>query len=183
MEIKKQKMFQLSEIKLNPKNPRLIQDAKFKKLVKSIEAFPDMMAMRPIIIDENNMNLGGNMRYRALLELGYTEVPAEWVKKVTNLTEDQKQEFIVKDNVSFGEWDWEILTNEWDIEKLDDWDVDVQMVNDSKTPDTKPKSEELRPYVKTHILLSFPPEKILQLKPFLDEILKLEFIEYEQSSN
>lgn len=104
-----EKMFKLSDIVLNENNPRTIKDAKFKKLVQSIKEFPEMMAIRPIIIDENNMNLGGNMRYKSLLELGYTEVPEKWIKKVTGLTEEQKKDFILKDNVSFGEWDFEKL--------------------------------------------------------------------------
>ena len=119
----------LSEIKPNPKNPRLIKDEKFKKLVKSIKDFPQMLELRPIVIDENNIILGGNMRYKALKEAGYKEVS---IVRANELTEEQKDEFIVKDNVGFGEWDWDSLANEWDVEKLDDWGLDVPIFKDDE---------------------------------------------------
>jgi len=115
----------ITEIKGNPKNPRLIKDDKFKKLCNSIQNFPKMMELRPIVIDENNMVLGGNQRWKALKEIGYKELPDEWVKKASDLTEEQKQEFIIKDNVGFGEWEWEQLANDWDSELLDEWGLDV----------------------------------------------------------
>ena len=116
----------LSQIKANPNNPRVLRDEKFQKLKKSIEDFPQMMELRPIVIDENNTILGGNMRFRALQDLGYKEIKDNWVKKANELTEKQKQEFIIKDNVSFGEWNWDDLANEWDVEKLNDWGMDIQ---------------------------------------------------------
>jgi ParB-like chromosome segregation protein Spo0J len=119
----------LSEIKPNPKNPRLIKDEKFKKLVKSIKDFPQMLELRPIVVDENNIILGGNMRYKALKEAGYKEVT---IVRANELTEEQKDEFIVKDNVGFGEWDWDSLANEWDVEKLDDWGLDVPIFKDDE---------------------------------------------------
>ena len=112
----------ISEVKTNPKNPRLIKDDKFKKLVKSIQEFPQMLEIRPIVVDENNIVLGGNMRLKACKEAGLKEV---FIVRAENLTEEQKDEFIVKDNVGFGEWDWDILANEWDAEKLDDWGLNV----------------------------------------------------------
>ena len=112
----------ISEVKTNPKNPRLIKDDKFKKLVKSIQEFPQMLELRPIVVDENNIVLGGNMRLKACKEAGLREV---YIVKAENLTEQQKDEFIVKDNVGFGEWDWDILANEWDTEKLDEWGLDL----------------------------------------------------------
>jgi ParB-like chromosome segregation protein Spo0J len=112
----------ISEVKTNPKNPRLIKDNKFKKLVKSIQEFPQMLELRPIVVDENNIVLGGNMRLKACKEAGLKEV---YIVKAENLTELQKDEFIVKDNVGFGEWDWDMLANEWDTEKLDEWGLDV----------------------------------------------------------
>lgn len=104
----------LSEIKPNPVNPRVLRDDKFKKLVKSLRQFPEMMSKRPIVVDEDGMILGGNMRWRALQEIyGKTgEIPDEWVSTAKGWTEDQKREFIIKDNSSFGEWDWDILANE-----------------------------------------------------------------------
>jgi len=112
----------ISEVKTNPKNPRLIKDDKFKKLVKSIQEFPQMLELRPIVVDENNIVLGGNMRLKACKEAGLKEV---YIVKAENLTELQKDEFIVKDNVGFGEWDWDMLANEWDTEKLDEWGLDL----------------------------------------------------------
>ena len=112
----------ISEIKTNPKNPRLIKDDKFRKLVKSIKEFPQMLELRPIVVDENNIVLGGNMRLKACIEVGLKEV---FIVKAEDLTEQQKDEFIVKDNVGFGEWDWDILANEWDSELLNDWGLYV----------------------------------------------------------
>tara|TARA_R100001443_G_C3360974_1_gene179052 strand:- start:2789 stop:3349 length:561 start_codon:yes stop_codon:yes gene_type:complete len=112
----------INELKPNESNPRIIKEAKFKKLVKSIKDFPEMLELRPIIIDENNVILGGNMRYKACIEAGLKEVP---VKIAKGLTEEQKEEFIVKDNVGFGEWDWDILGNQWDNAKLGEWGMDV----------------------------------------------------------
>jgi site-specific DNA-methyltransferase (adenine-specific) len=114
----------ISDVKTNPKNPRLIKDDKFKKLVKSIEEFPQMLELRPIVVDENNIVLGGNMRLKACIEVGLKEV---YIVKADDLTEQQKDEFIVKDNVGFGEWDWDILANEWDTEKLQDWGLDLPL--------------------------------------------------------
>ena len=112
----------ISEVKTNPKNPRLIKDDKFRKLVKSIQDFPQMLQLRPIVVDENNIVLGGNMRLKACKEAGLKEI---FIVKAENLTELQKDEFIVKDNVGFGEWDWDMLANEWDAELLNDWGLFV----------------------------------------------------------
>jgi hypothetical protein len=119
MQVKKVK---ISDVKTNPKNPRLIKDDKFKKLVKSIQEFPQMLELRPIVIDENNIVLGGNMRLKACIEIGLKEI---FIVKAEDLTEEQKDEFIVKDNVGFGEWDWDLLANEWDTEKLDEWGLNI----------------------------------------------------------
>jgi hypothetical protein len=119
----------INSIKTNPKNPRLIKDDKFKKLVKSIQEFPQMLELRPIVVDENNIILGGNMRYKACVEAGLKEI---YILKAEDLTELQKDEFIVKDNVGFGEWDWDSLANEWDTDKLQDWGLDLPIYfNDS----------------------------------------------------
>jgi hypothetical protein len=112
----------INSIKTNPKNPRLIKDDKFKKLVNSIKEFPQMLELRPIVVDENNIILGGNMRHKACIEAGLKEV---YIVQAKDLTELQKDEFIVKDNVGFGEWDWDILANEWDSELLNDWGLFV----------------------------------------------------------
>ena len=112
----------INEIKPNPNNPRIIKDIKFKQLVKSIQDFPQMLELRPIVIDENNMVLGGNMRLKACIEAGLTDVP---VIHANNLSEDKKKEFIVKDNVGYGEWDWDDLANNWDAEELTEWGLDI----------------------------------------------------------
>jgi len=108
----------INKIKENRSNPRFIGKDKFKKLVKSLQEFPEMLKLRPIVVDNNNIILGGNMRYKAAVELGMKEI---WVLQANDLTEKQKQEFIIKDNVGFGEWDWDILANDWDVKKLEDW--------------------------------------------------------------
>ena len=115
----------LSTIKPNPNNPRVIKDEKFEKLKKSIKDFPKMMELRPMVINSDNIVLGGNMRLKALKELGYKEVPDEWVKRAEDLTEDEQRQFIIKDNVGFGEHDWEMLATEWDADELSDWGLDV----------------------------------------------------------
>lgn len=118
-------MIKISKLKNNPNNPRIIKDDNFKKLVKSIREFPKMLALRPIIVDENFVIQGGNMRFKALLEAGFKEIPDEWVKQVTDFTEEELKEFIIKDNIGFGEWDYDALANEWDIEKLEDWGLNL----------------------------------------------------------
>lgn len=112
----------LSEIKPNPNNPRLIKDDKFKKLCQSIKDFPEMLELRPIVVNKDHIILGGNMRYKAAKEIGLKEIP---VKVADNLTPEQEREFLIKDNTSCGEWDWEILANEWDSEELEAWGLDV----------------------------------------------------------
>ena len=119
-------MIKLSSIKPNPNNPRLIKDDKFKKLVKSISEFPKMMELRPIVVDENNIILGGNMRYKALQELGKKEIPKEWIKKASDLSDDEVRRFIIADNVGFGEWDEEMLRVDWDVDELDEWGIDSE---------------------------------------------------------
>jgi len=111
----------INEVKANENNPRFIKDYKFKKLVKSIKEFPEMLKLRPIVVNSDMVVLGGNMRLKACTEAGLKEV---YILKADELTEEQQREFIVKDNVGFGEWDWDILGNEWDAEQLEDWGLD-----------------------------------------------------------
>ena len=112
----------LYKIKSNPNNPRLIKDDKFNKLVKSIKEFPEMLKLRPIVVNDDMIVLGGNMRLKACKEAGLKEVP---IIKASELTAEQQREFIIKDNVGFGEWDWDFIANEWDAEQLDDWGLDL----------------------------------------------------------
>lgn len=116
------KELSISSLKLNASNPRFIKDDKFKKLVQSIKEFPTMLRIRPIIIDESFTILGGNMRYRASIEAGLKKV---YTIQITDLSEQEKKEFIVKDNLGFGEWDWDILSNEWNMDDLLNWGLDI----------------------------------------------------------
>jgi len=117
-------MIKITDIKTNPNNPRLIKDEKFAKLVKSINEFPKMMELRPLVVNADNVILGGNMRFKALKELGYTNIPKEWVKRADELTEDETRRFIIADNVGFGEHDWDLLANDWDSVELEEWGLD-----------------------------------------------------------
>jgi len=112
----------IKDIKMNPNNPRIIKDDKFKKLVKSIKEFPEMLEVRPIVVDDNMIVLGGNMRTKACMEAGLKEVS---IIKFSNLSEDKKKEFIVKDNVGYGEWDFDVLKSDWDVNTLIEWGLDV----------------------------------------------------------
>ena len=112
----------ISDIRENPNNPRLIKDDKFKKLVQSIKDFPQMLAIRPIVVNADMTVLGGNMRLKACKEAGLEKVP---VIMANYLTEEQQKEFIIKDNVGFGEWDWEMIANEWDSQQVTDWGMDI----------------------------------------------------------
>ena len=112
----------IKKIFQNPNNPRIIKDFKFNKLVKSIKEFPEMLKLRPIVIDENNIILGGNMRFKACQSVGLKEV---YIIKADNLSEKQIEQFIIKDNVGFGEWDWDIIANGWDTTELKDWGIDI----------------------------------------------------------
>jgi len=114
-------LVKISEVKLNPNNPRLIKDDKFKKLVQSIKDFPEMLNIRPIVVNQDMVILGGNMRYKACKEAGLKEIPII----ITDLSEDKQREFLIKDNTSGGEWDFEMLVNEWDVEQLESWGLDV----------------------------------------------------------
>ncbi len=112
----------ISEIKPNPNNPRVIKDDKFEKLVRSIKEFPKMLEIRPIVVNDDMIVLGGNMRLKACKAAGLKEVP---VIKASELTEEEQRQFIIKDNVSGGEWDWDMLANEWDSEQLKEWGLDI----------------------------------------------------------
>lgn len=118
---------EISKLKSNENNPRYIKDENFKKLVKSIKEFPQMLELRPIIVDSEMVVLGGNMRLKACIKAGLKEVP---IVIADTLTEEQKKEFIIKDNLGYGEWDWDILANEWDNELLAEWGLDVPSIND-----------------------------------------------------
>jgi hypothetical protein len=116
------KSVDIAHIKTNPNNPRIIKDDKYRKLVESIRTFPKMLEIRPIVVNADMIVLGGNMRLRACKEAGLNKIP---VIMADDLTPEQQREFIIKDNVGFGEWDWEMLANEWEAEELDAWGLNV----------------------------------------------------------
>jgi hypothetical protein len=112
----------IGTIKANPANPRLIKDEKYKQLVKSIKDFPEMLELRPIVVNDQMIVLGGNMRLKACAEAGLKKVP---IIKASQLTEDQQKEFIIKDNIGFGEWDWSMIANDWNTEQVQEWGLDI----------------------------------------------------------
>ena len=157
----------ISKIKGNPSNPRIIKNDKFKKLVKSIKEFPEMLKLRPIVVDEDMIVLGGNMRLKASKDAGLKEV---WIDIAEGLTEEQKKEFIVKDNVGFGEWDWAMLGNEWNTIKITEWGLDVWENQDDKneldaelewTGMPEFNNDDLSP--KRQIIISFKTDEDVQL--------------------
>ena len=150
----------LNEIKLNEKNPRTINKRQLDKLVKSVQEFPEMTELRPIVVDESNTILGGNMRYRAMQKLGMSTAE---VVRVTGLTDEQKREFIIKDNVAFGDWDWDALANEWDTDVLEEWGLDI--------PGTEATGQEVDRYTKK---TNIPQYEITGKNPKTSELYDLD---------
>lgn len=169
----------ISAIKSNPNNPRIIKDDKFAKLVQSIRDFPEMLRLRPIVVNDDMIVLGGNMRLKACKEAGLKAVP---IIKASDLNEDQQREFIIKDNVGFGEWDWEMLANEWDDAKLADWgldlpgmDIDADKLGDAFTlPDG-----EKAPFQQMSFTLS--DEQAVHVKNAIDDVKGLDEYKYMET--
>ena len=160
----------IQEVRLNDTNPRFIKDHKFEKLVKSIKEFPEMLDLRPIVVNQDMIVLGGNMRLRACREAGLTEVP---IIQASELSDEQQNEFIIKDNSSFGEWDWDILANEWDIDQLEDWGIELPVdLQQPEVIEAKEDDYEIPEEIKTNIVLGDIIE-IGQHKLFLKLILIL----------
>ena len=171
-------LLKINSIKENPENPRFIKDYKFKKLVKSIKEFPEMLKIRPIVVNNDMVVLGGNMRLKACKEAGLKEV---WVFKADNLTEQQQREFIVKDNVGFGEWDWDLLANEWNSVALEDWGMDNwQNMDDIETSDafTLPDGDKAPFQQQTYTLADAQAEKI---KNAIADVKKTEEYKYVET--
>lgn len=152
----------LSDIHPNPDNPRIIRDEKFQKLKRSLEEFPKMMALRPMVVDAAGMLLGGNMRLRAMQDLGFKEIPDSWVRRAEELTEEEKRRFIIVDNVGFGEWEWDTLANEWGTEELEAWGLDVPGFESESEMDYSDKNKEVD-------VEGFEDEMIIKLKYTEDE--------------
>jgi ParB-like chromosome segregation protein Spo0J len=163
----------IKDIKLNDHNPRDITPEMFEKLKKSIQEFPQMLETRPLVIDENNVVLGGNMRLRALTDLGYEEIP---VHKVEGWSEEQKKEFIVKDNVSYGVWDWELLANSWDAEQLGDWGLTVNLFEEEGEEVIDKESLQFE-----QITITLSDEQTEQLKKVIKNIKTLEEYKYSET--
>ena len=142
------KIMKLSAIKQNPNNPRSINKDKFAKLVKSIEEFPRMLELRPIVLNKDNIVLGGNMRLKACKQIGLSEVP---VVCADDLTDEEQRQFIIKDNVGFGDWDWELLANEWDVSDLNDWGLDVWQPEEETDKELTDMSEKINEVFKIEV--------------------------------
>lgn len=174
------KYMSVVDLNINDENPRNIDDVKFAKLVKSVKNFPKMLEIRPIVIDENNVILGGNMRFRACVEAGLKEVP---ILKVQDFTDEQKQEFIMKDNISFGKWDWELLSENFDAYQLDEWalDLDPKMFNiesDDETMDEAKDNTKFNDYT-----IYFADEQQMDVWYAFVKKLKNDFKDYENISD
>jgi len=159
----------------NENNPRFIKDHKFKKLVKSIQEFPEMLKLRPIVVNKDMVVLGGNMRLKACKEAGLKEV---YILKADELTEQQQREFIVKDNVGFGEWDWDILANEWDNQQLKEWGMDVWQPEEEvdysalEDLDLDETIEDKEAGVKRAIMIEFDPKHYDQANELITQARK-----------
>ena len=160
----------ISQIKRNPKNPRIIKDDKFKKLCKSIEEFPEMLEKRPLVCftdtDGKYVVLGGNMRLKASKEVGLKELP---ILLADDWTEEQKNEFLIKDNVGFGEWDWAELQSDWDVEQLEDWGLDVPIIMDEPSYEDLIGEEKNKPATMKITFTS--PEQLQKAEIEIQEIL------------
>jgi hypothetical protein len=142
----------LKDIKPNPNNPRVLRDDKFQKLKQSIKEFPKMLSLRPMVIDENNVVLGGNMRLRALQELGFTDIDEAWVKRSSDLTEEEKKRFIIADNVAFGEWDWDTLANDWEVVDLEAWGLDIPQFDTVEELEMEDLSDKIKSMFKIEVI-------------------------------
>jgi hypothetical protein len=168
------KKVKITEVIANPNNPRLIKDDKFKKLVKSIQDFPDMLNVRPIVVNKDMVVLGGNMRLKAIKEAGIKEINIE----IVDWSEDKQKEFIIKDNASFGEWDWSDLANNWDSEEITDWGVDIigfSNVEDLGEGFTLPDGDK-SPF--QQITFTLADEQAEQIKNAIEEIKRTEEYKY-----
>ena len=164
----------ISSIKENENNPRSINKQKFEKLVKSVKEFPEMLKLRPIVVDKDNIILGGNMRYKACREAGLKEV---YIIQAEDLTDKQAQEFIIKDNIGFGEWDWDILANTFDNVELKDWGLDVWQPEEAidysvlDEIDLEEKIDNLYDQTKKSVILEYPTEEYEKdVRPYIDKL-------------
>jgi len=155
----------ISDVKSNPNNPRLIKDDKFAKLVQSLKDFPEMANVRPIVVNQDFVVLGGNMRLKAMKEAGWKQVPVQ----VVDWSEQQQKEFIIKDNVGFGEWEWDVLANEWEADDLEKWGLDVPIFESEPTGDDLIGDEKNKPAT---LKITFQtPEQLQKAEIDIQELL------------
>jgi len=175
----KTELVSIKLVKSNPNNPRIIKDDKFAKLVASIKEFPKMLEIRPIVVNDDMIVLGGNMRLKACIHAGLKEVP---IIKVTNLTEQEQKQFIIKDNVSGGEWDWNMLANEWDVTELEDWGLSVggfDLNSDDLGEEFTLADGDKAPFQQMTFTLA--DEQAEQIKNAIEDIKKTEEYKYAET--
>ena len=168
-----------TEVIPNERNPRFIRDEKYKKLVQSIKEFPEMLEIRPIVVGADNVILGGNMRYRACLDAGLKEI---YIIQASNLTPKQVREFVIKDNVGFGEWDWDSIANEWDAAQLEEWGMDLagfDLNEEEFGEDFELDDGEKSPFQQMAFHLA--DEQAEKIKNALDDIKKTEEYKYVET--
>jgi hypothetical protein len=173
------KLVKIGSVKGNSRNPRFIRDEKFKKLVASLVEFPEMATLRPLVVDENMTVLGGNMRLKAMQELKWKEVP---IVVAEGLTDAQKDEFVIKDNVGFGDWNWEQLANEWDAEELTRWGLDIpgfDLDADLLTEDFELADGDKAPFQQMTFTLA--DEQAEQIKNAIADIKKTDEYKYAET--
>ena len=175
----KTELVSIKLVKSNPNNPRIIKDDKFKKLVASIQEFPKMLEIRPIVVNDDMIVLGGNMRLKACIHAGLKEVP---IIKVSDLTEQEQKQFIIKDNVSGGEWDWSMLANEWDVTELEDWGLSVggfDLNSDELGEEFSLADGDKSPF--QQITFTLADEQAEQIKNAITDIKKTEEYKYAET--
>jgi ParB-like chromosome segregation protein Spo0J len=175
----KTELVSIKLVKSNPNNPRIIKDDKFAKLVASIKEFPKMLEIRPIVVNDDMIVLGGNMRLKACIHAGLKEVP---IIKVSDLTEQEQKQFIIKDNVSGGEWDWNMLANEWDVTELEDWGLSVggfDLNSDDLGEEFSLPDGDKAPFQQMTFTLA--DEQAEQIKNAIEDIKKTEEYKYAET--
>ena len=163
----------INQITANPNNPRNIKDLEFKKLVKSLKQFPEMLELRPIVVNNHNLILGGNMRYRAAIEAGLEDV---YIIKALGFTQEQEDEFIIKDNISFGNWDWDMLANEWEQEELYNFGL-IANLSDNFEENFFEEEKEILQQDKVVVTLTMSKKTYKELQKEIDQFVDNNIIE------
>lgn len=157
----------IKKLKPNPNNPRIIKDEKFKKLVQSLKELPEMAKVRPIVVNQDMIVLGGNMRLKAMQEAGWKKAPVE----VVDWDEEKQRQFIIKDNVGFGEWDWEQLANQWDSEQLSEWGLDLPPMEIQELEAEEPDdlSDKIKSEFRIEVICKDEKEQEITYNKFIGE--------------